>query len=97
MVNRLLKAYKDRRKAQQTLEEFEAEKNHINSMYFRLFNTDDGKAVLEHLVKNNLAVPIAVQGSTLLDIGVMQGRANIVNEIIQRLEVGKSAPNTVFS
>jgi hypothetical protein len=97
MVSRLLKAYRDRRKAQQTMEEFEAEKNQINSMYFRLFSTDDGKAVLEHLIKTNLAVPIAVQGSTLLDIGVMQGRANVVNELIQRLEIGKSAPNTVTS
>lgn len=89
MFNRILQAYRSRRKEQQTAQEFMDERNVLNAMYFRLFNTEDGKRVLEHLVKTNLAVPIATKGSDLLDIGVMQGRANVVNEIIQRIEVAR--------
>lgn len=89
MFNRILKAYQNRRKEQQTAQEFMDEREVTNAMYLRLFSTEDGKRVLEHLVQTNLAVPIAVKGSDMLDIGVMQGRANLVNEIIQRMEVAR--------
>lgn len=89
MIKGLIELYRDRRRSQQTAEEYQAEIGEINSAYLRLFNTQDGKFVLEHLAKLNLAVPIATQGDDLLDIGVKQGRANLVNEIIQRTEVAK--------
>ena len=80
----ILDVYKNRRREQQTAEEYAAELKDINDAYTRLFRTEDGKYVLEHLVKLNLAVPVATKGDDLLDIGVKQGRANLVNEIIQR-------------
>ena len=42
------------------------------------------------MVKHNLAIPIATKGDDLLDIGEKQGRANLVNEIIQRIEANKA-------
>lgn len=89
MVKRLLNAYRNRRRQQQTEEAYKAEVESINAAYARLFNTDDGKFVLDHMVKMNLAVPVATQGDDLLDIGVKQGRANLVNEIIQRMEANR--------
>lgn len=83
----LVKLYKDRRKRQLTEEEYKTEVDDINAAYLRLFSTDDGKFVLEHLAKTNLATPVATKGDDLLDIGVKQGRANLVNEIIQRITV----------
>ena len=86
MIKRLLEAYRSRKRSS---EGYAEEVQEINEAYARLFSTSDGKFVLDHLVKYNLAVPIATQGDNLLDIGVKQGRANLVNEIIQRIEVVK--------
>jgi len=83
----ILKVYRDRRRQQLTEEEYKTEIDDINAAYLRLFSTDDGKFVLDHLAKTNLAVPIATKGDDLLDIGVKQGRSNLVNEIIQRMEL----------
>ena len=83
----ILKVYRDRRRKQLTEEEYKTEIDDINSAYLRLFSTEDGKFVLDHLAKTNLAVPIATKGDDLLDIGVKQGRSNLVNEIIQRMEI----------
>ena len=80
----LLEMYKSRKK-QMDQETYAQEIEDINAAYARLFSTEDGKFVLDHMVKYNLAVPIATQGDNLLDIGVKQGRANLVNEIIQRV------------
>lgn len=81
----ILKALKSRRKLND-LDDYAQEQIDIKEAYHRLFNTEDGKYVLDHLVKTNLAVPIATKGDNLLDIGEKQGRANLVNEIIQRIE-----------
>ncbi len=86
----ILNAYRNRRREQLTQEAYKAELDDINAAYGRLFSTDDGKYVLDHLAKMNLAVPVATKGDDLLDIGVKQGRANLVNEIIQRIEVDKN-------
>lgn len=88
MIKRILKAYRDRKREQQTQEAYAQEIADINAAYARLFSTEDGKFVLDHMVKYNLAVPIATKGNDLLDIGEKQGRANHVNEIIQRVENG---------
>lgn len=88
MIKGLIELYRDRRRAQLSQEEYQVEVEAVNGAYFRLFSTEDGKYVLEHLAKNNLAVPVATKGDDLLDIGVKQGRANLVNEIIQRIEIG---------
>lgn len=84
-----LKAFRDRRREVQTQEQHAAELKQINDTYFRLFNTDDGKFILEHLAKTQLTGTVAMQGDTYLDIGEKQGRANLVKEIIQRIEVAK--------
>ena len=57
----------------------------LNHAYARVFSSAEGKKVLDHLVKANLATPIAMQGDDMLSIGVRQGRANLVDEIIQRI------------
>ena len=80
----LLQMYKDRKK-QMDQETYAQEIEDINAAYARLFSTEDGKFVLDHMVKYNLAVPIATRGDDLLTIGEKQGRANLVNEIIQRI------------
>ena len=84
-----LKAFRDRRREALTQEQYAAELKQINDTYFRLFNTDDGKFILEHLAKTQLTGTVAMQGDTYLDIGEKQGRANLVKEIIQRIEVAK--------
>lgn len=81
----ILKWYRDRRKKQLVKEDIE----YLNGAYLRVFSTDEGKYILEHLAKTNLAVPIATKGADLLDIGINQGRANLVDEIIQRMEVAR--------
>lgn len=85
----ILKAFRTRKK-QLDQESYAQEIEDINAAYARLFSTEDGKFVLDHMVKYNLAVPIATKGDDLLDIGVKQGRSNLVNEIIQRMEVNKN-------
>lgn len=85
----LLKAFKTRR-SQVDQETYAQEIQDINATYARLFSTEDGKFILDHMVKHNLAVAIATKGDDLLDIGEKQGRANLVNEIIQRIEVDKA-------
>lgn len=86
MLKRLiLEAFRSRKK-QLDQESYAQEIEDINAAYARLFSTEDGKFVLDHMVKYNLAVSIATKGDDLLDIGVKQGRANLVNEIIQRVE-----------
>ena len=84
-----LKALRDRRREALTQEEHKIELDQLNATYFRLFNSEDGKFVLAHMAKMHLTGSIAEQGDTLLDIGVKQGMANHVKEIIQRLEIAK--------
>lgn len=84
-----LKALRNRRREAQTQEQHVAELKQINSTYHRLFNTNDGKFVLEHMAKTQLTGTVAMQGDTYLDIGEKQGRANHVKEIIQRIEIAK--------
>jgi hypothetical protein len=84
-----LKALRNRRREQQSQEEYAAELKQINSTYFRVFNTPDGKYILEHLARTQLTGTIAMQGDNYLDIGEKQGRANLVKEIIQRIERAK--------
>ena len=84
MFSRFRKALFSRKTAKDILEH-QQEVADINDAYARLFNTDDGKFVLDHLIKINMTAPIASRGDNLLDIGVKQGRSNVVNEIVQRV------------
>jgi hypothetical protein len=95
-VNKLLdtltlKGYRNRRKAQQSQEQHNAELLEINNAYYRLFTSDDGKFILDHLVRTQLTGAIAMQGDNYLDIGEKQGRANLVQEIIMRVERAKTS------
>ena len=83
---RLLQAYRNRNKRLLDTEEHETEVKNLNSAYARLFKSKDGEVVLEHMVRTQMAVPIAQQGDDLITIGERQGRSNHVNEIIQRIE-----------
>ena len=83
------KAYRNRRKKQQSQEQYNTELQEINDAYYRLFTTNDGKFILDHLVRTQLTGAIAMQGDNYLDIGEKQGRANLVQEIIMRIENSK--------
>lgn len=61
----------------------------LNDTFYRCFNTTDGKYVLDYLIKKEILPPKATQGDNMLDIGVKQGRANLVLEILQRLDFAK--------
>ena len=87
--NLLLKVFRSRRRSI-SVDDYAQEIREINDTYYRLFSTPDGVRVLEHLVQTCLTVPIATKGSDLLDIGEKQGRANLVNEMIQRIENSKT-------
>ena len=84
-----LKALRERRRVALSKEAHQAELEQINNTYFRLFNSNDGKFVLNHMAKMHLAGSVAEQGDNLLDIGVKQGMANHVKEIIQRIEIAR--------
>lgn len=90
MIGMLLENLRNRRQETQTIEEHQAKMEEINSTYLRLFNSDDGKFVLNHMVKMHLTGSIAEQGDNLLDIGVKQGMANHIKEIVQRIEKARS-------
>jgi hypothetical protein len=61
----------------------------MNDTYARLFSTQDGKAVLDFMIQMELTGSIAIQGDNLLDVGVKQGRANLVKDIMQRIQKSK--------
>jgi hypothetical protein len=86
VVSRLLKAYRDRKRKQVTESEYATERKNTNALFARVFNSHEGQKVLEHLICLNMAVPMAQLGDDLLTIGERQGRSNLVNEIIQRIE-----------
>ena len=86
MIQLIKKGLQTLRRNAITIEEEQVRLDDINSAYGRIFSSNDGKYVLEHMVKMHLVGSIAVQGDTLLDIGVKQGMANHVKEIIQRME-----------
>lgn len=88
MIKLLYKLYQERQKTQKEESQSKQEKEATQATYRRLFNTIDGKYVLEHLVKTNLIGSIAERGDDMLTIGVKQGRANLVDEIFQRVNKG---------
>lgn len=85
-MHRLLKAYKERRKQQLSVEKHEEEIRSINALYAQVFKTQSGQKVLDHMVSTQMARPIAERGDDMLSVGEKQGRSNVVNEIIQRIE-----------
>lgn len=85
MFKYIKKALFGRRKEAISREIQAKEHQDISDAYFRLFNTDDGKYVLDHMVMMNLTGSIAMQNDTLIDIGEKQGRANLVKDIIMRI------------
>lgn len=84
MLRKVKEALFNRRTEKQA-ELYLAEQEAIQNAYVRCFSSVDGQVVLDHLIQRYLTVPIASKGDDLLDIGEKQGRANLVNEITQRL------------
>tara|TARA_R110000851_G_scaffold268625_1_gene421369 strand:+ start:3382 stop:3642 length:261 start_codon:yes stop_codon:yes gene_type:complete len=83
----ILKALVNRRRKRLTEEQNKQNMDDVNAAYQRLFNTNDGIYVLEHMVSIHLTGAIAVGGDNLLDIGVKQGTANHIKEIMQRMTI----------
>ena len=59
------------------------------NIYFRCFNTEDGKYVLNKLKEVFINRAIARSGDGLLEIGIRQGEANIVKKIEQQIKIAK--------
>lgn len=57
----------------------------LNNAYFRCFDSEAGRKVLDDMIQRYSTVPIAQKGDTPMDVGEKQGRANVVSEIIARM------------
>lgn len=62
----------------------------MNNKYARVFGTQEGQEVLDFMVQMELTGSIADMGDNLLDIGVKQGRANHVKDILDRITNSKN-------
>jgi hypothetical protein len=76
-------------KRYRTIEQKRLAIKRMNDTYARLFSTEDGQAVLDFMIQMELTGSIANQGDNLLDIGVKQGRANLVKDIMTRIQKSK--------
>lgn len=60
--------------------------NEIASMYYQTFSTDAGQRVLEMMVQTFLTRPAARPGDDVLAVGIREGRADVVRQILQEME-----------
>lgn len=74
-----------RRRKQLSKEAEERRIHEINAAYHRCFTSTDGQKVLEHMIQQYYAIPIAQHSDTLLDVGERQGKANVVSDIYARM------------
>lgn len=86
LVNRLKRALSKRFR---TLEAAQLAKKRMFDMYAKVFSTPEGQEVLDYMIKMELTGSIAEQGDNLLDIGVKQGRADLVKDIINKIDTSK--------
>jgi hypothetical protein len=64
--------------------------NEIASMYYQCFNTDAGKYVLQNLAERFLTKPIVRPNEDIASMGIREGRADIVRQILNQIEYAKS-------
>lgn len=55
----------------------------------RVFSTEDGKEVLEAMVKRYLMIDVVVANDTQFSAGIKQGRASVVKAILGQIELSK--------
>lgn len=66
----------------------------IATMYFRCFDTDYGKVVIDDLVSKFLTKPIVRPNEDAFAQGIREGRADIVRQILIQLEYAKEPTST---
>jgi hypothetical protein len=87
-INGIAEGYA-KRKTEINIEEDSIAWRAMNETFHRCFKTPDGKKILDYLTAKYLSVPIAMSGDSKLDIGERQGRANLINEIYYKIQMGK--------
>ena len=55
----------------------------------KTFQTESGKQVLEAMVKKYLTNNIAESHDTMLSIGIKQGKASLIKEILGQIEISQ--------
>ncbi len=55
----------------------------------RVFSTEDGKEVLEAMMRKYLMVDIVVAQDTQFSAGIKQGRASVIKAILGQIELSK--------
>jgi len=60
----------------------------LNKLYKGTFETDLGKELLKYLKETYVDTSMARPGDDLLTIGLRQGQANVINNIIQEVNRG---------
>jgi hypothetical protein len=76
----------------------EAPENDINQEHLdfahkvaRVFESDDGKAVLDAMIKKYLLTDIVTANDTQFGAGIKQGRASVVKYILAQMEVSANS------
>lgn len=67
--------------------EQQAEAREIASLFYQCFTTDAGKVVLDRLITITIMRPTVKPHSTQFEAGISEGRADIVRQILQQLEL----------
>jgi len=55
----------------------------------RVFSTEDGKEVLDAMVRRYLMIDIVVANDTQFSAGIKQGRASVIKAILGQIELSK--------
>lgn len=65
------------------------EASELAKLTSRVFGTSDGKKLLDYLVERHITKPIATPNSDIITIGIRQGQANIVLNILEQIDKTK--------
>lgn len=60
------------------------------SRYRRVFDSPDGKALLDHWIKQTVMQPIVHARATQFEAGIREGRADFVRGILAQIELAKT-------
>lgn len=66
----------------------EEEGNALAQAFHATFTSDAGKLVLNRLIAMTLLSPIARASDTEIGVGIREGRADLVRQILQQIEIG---------
>lgn len=66
-----------------------AERKRIARMYSACFNTEAGQLVLNDLAQKFLTKSIARPNDDLIQIGIREGKADLVRQLLEQLQISK--------